>query len=127
MPGRFEQSIKDWTIRRKILSGFAVVLLLTGLLGWQAVQGLQRLMTAVNNGQNNRDVLDQMYHDTRFRIILILGFAIVLGVVLAAGLARLIADPLTQLGIMVEQVSKGDLTTEIKSQSRDEIGWLEHS
>lgn len=127
MPARFEQSIKDWTIRRKILSGFAVVLLLTGLLGWQAVQGLERLMLAVSNGQHSRDVLDQMYHDTRFRIIVILVIAIVLGVALAVGLARLIADPLTQLGIMVEQVSKGDLTTEIKSQSRDEIGWLEHS
>ena len=46
---------------------------------------------------------------------------------LALGLARLIADPLTQLGILAEQVSKGDLTTDIRSKSRDEIGWLEHS
>ena len=46
---------------------------------------------------------------------------------LALGLARLIADPLTSLGVLAEQVSKGDLTTDIRSQSRDEIGWLEHS
>jgi methyl-accepting chemotaxis protein len=127
MVARLEQSIKDWTIRRKILSGFTVVLLLNGLLGWQAVKGLERLMTAVSNGQHSADVMGQMFHDTRLLILGILVVTIVLGVVLALGLARLIADPLTQLGILCEEVSKGDLTTEIRSQSRDEIGWLEHS
>ena len=127
MAGRLEQNIKDWTIRRKILAGFSVVLLLTGLLGWQALQGLERVTTAVSNGQLSREVSEQMFHDTRLLILIILGITIFLGVALALGLARLIADPLTGLGILVEQVSKGDLTTDIKSQSRDEIGWLEHS
>jgi methyl-accepting chemotaxis protein len=127
MAGRLEQSIKDWTIRRKILAGFSVVLLLTGLLGWQALQGLERLTTAVANGHMNRELSEQMFQDTRLLILVILTITIVLGMALALGLARLIADPLTGLGILVEQVSKGDLTTEIKSQSRDEIGWLEHS
>jgi methyl-accepting chemotaxis protein len=123
----FEQRVKDWTIRRKILSGFAVVLLLTGLLGWQALQGLERLTIAVGKGLQSREVIDQMFHDTRFFILTILAITIVLGIALALGLARLIADPLTTLGILCEEVSKGNLTTEIKSQSRDEIGWLEHS
>jgi len=57
------------------------------------------------------------------RILVIVG----IWVLLALGLARLIADPLTELGVLAEQVSKGDLTTDIRSQSRDEIGWLEHS
>jgi methyl-accepting chemotaxis protein len=127
MAGRLEQSIKDWTIRRKILAGFSVVLLLTGMLGWQALQGLERLTMAVANGHMSRELSEQMFHDTRLLILVILTITIVLGMALALGLARLIADPLTGLGILVEQVSKGDLTTEIKSQSRDEIGWLEHS
>lgn len=127
MAGRLEQSIKDWTIRRKILTGFSVVLVLTGMLGWQALQGLERLTAAVSNGQLSREVSDQMFHDTRLLIVVILTITIILGMALALGLARLIADPLTGLGILVEQVAKGDLTTEIKSQSRDEIGWLEHS
>jgi methyl-accepting chemotaxis protein len=127
MAGRLEQSVKDWTIRRKILSGFTVVLLLTGFMGWQALEGLQRLTTAVAKGQHSAEVMDQMFHDTRLLILIIMGITIFLGVALALGLSRLIADPLTHLGILCEEVAKGDLTTEIKSQSRDEIGWLEHS
>jgi hypothetical protein len=34
MPNCWQQTIKDWTIRRKILTGFGVVLALTALLGW---------------------------------------------------------------------------------------------
>ncbi len=127
MAGRLEQNIKDWTIRRKILAGFAVVLLLATLLGWQAIQGLDRVTVAVASGQASREVVEQMFHDTRTLVLVILGITIGLGIALALGLARLIADPLTGLGILVEQVAKGDLTTDIKSQSRDEIGWLEHS
>jgi methyl-accepting chemotaxis protein len=127
MAGRLEQGIKDWTIRRKILTGFMVVLLLTTLQGWQAIEGLSRVSTAVGGGTLTREATEQMFQDTRFLIVAILAITIVLGFCLALGLARLIADPLTQLGILVEEVSKGDLTTDIKSQSRDEIGWLEHS
>src|SRR3954465_3104954 len=127
MGGRLEQNVKDWTIRRKILSGFSVILLLTALLGWQALEGLERITTAGSTGQHSPEVMNQMFQDTRFFIMVILGITFVLGVALALGLARLIADPLTQLGILCEEVSKGVLTTEIKSQSRDEIGWLEHS
>ena len=126
MAGSVDQKIKDWTIRRKILSGFSVILVLTGLLGWQSIQGLERLTTAVASGQHSHEVMDQMFRDTRFLILVVLGITMVLGVGLAVGLARLIADPLTSLGLLCEEVSKGVLTIEIKSQSRDEIGWLEH-
>ena len=50
-----------------------------------------------------------------------------IGFGLALFLAKLIADPLEKLGLLAEEVSNGDLTTDIRSQSRDEIGWLEHS
>jgi methyl-accepting chemotaxis protein len=127
MAGRIEQTIKDWTIRRKILSGFAVVLLLTGLLGWEALQGLERVTASMATAQHSPELMSAMIQNTRIIIGATLAITIVFGIVLALGLSRLIADPLTQLGIMCEEVAKGNLRTEVKSQSRDEIGWLEHS
>ena len=123
MAKAWQQTIKDWTIRRKILTGFAVVLALTAALGWQAIRALDRL----NAVGNDVRAAEQIFQDSRAAILLFLVVTIAGGVVLALGLARLIADPLTQLGVLAEQVSKGDLTTDIRSQSRDEIGWLEHS
>ena len=43
MANGWQQTIKDWTIRRKILTGFAVVLTFTAALGWQAIRALERL------------------------------------------------------------------------------------
>ena len=123
MTKAWQQTIKDWTIRRKILSGFSAVLALTALLGWQAIRALDRL----NNAGNDTVGAEQVFQDSRAMILVLLVVTMGLGVLLALGLARLIADPLTQLGVLAEQVSKGDLTTDIRSQSRDEIGWLEHS
>ena len=119
----WQQTIRDWTIRRKILTGFAGVLGLTMLLGWQALRALDRL----NSAGNDTAAAAQIFQDSRTSILVLLAVTLGGGVLLALGLARLIADPLTQLGILAEQVSKGDLTTDIRSQSRDEIGWLEHS
>ena len=50
MPSRWEQAIRDWTIRRKILTGFGCVLALTAILGWQAIRALDRLNLA--NGED---------------------------------------------------------------------------
>ncbi len=123
MPSRWEQTIKDWTIRRKILTGFSGVLALTAFLGWQAIRALDRMARVGADAV----AAGQIFHDSRNTILILLVVSIGLGFVLALALARLIADPLTSLGILAEQVSKGDLTTDIRSQSRDEIGWLEHS
>ncbi len=123
MPSRVEQTIKDWTIRRKILTGFAAVLALTSLLGWQAMRALDRM----NSVGTDVAAGDQVLQDSRVAILILLTITIGLGILTALTLARLIADPLTNLGILAEQVSKGDLTTDVRSQSRDEIGWLEHS
>jgi methyl-accepting chemotaxis protein len=121
---RFAQIIKDWTIRRKILTGFAVVLGLTALLGWRAMDAIGRMGQL---GAGDFAAADQIVRDSRTSILVLLGITIGLGLVLALALARLIADPLTNLGVLAEQVSKGNLTADIRSQSRDEIGWLEHS
>ncbi len=120
----FAQVVKDWTIRRKILTGFGVVLALTALLGWRALHALGQ-MTQLASGDYVG--ADRIVDDSRTAILMLLGVTIALGVGLALALSRLIADPLTSLGILAEQVSKGDLTADIRSRSRDEIGWLEHS
>jgi methyl-accepting chemotaxis protein len=123
MPSSLKQTIKDWTIRRKILTGFTGVLSLTAVLGWQAIRALDRM----NVMGTDPATADQIFHDSRALILVLVTVTIGLGILLGLSLARLIADPLTSLGILAEQVSKGDLTTDIRSQSRDEIGWLEHS
>src|SRR6185295_19487856 len=115
---------KDWTIRRKILTGFGVVLALTALLGWRAMDALGRMSRL---GAGDFAGAEQIVRESRSAILMLLVITIGLGFGLALALARLIADPLTNLGVLAEQVSKGDLTTDIRSQSRDEIGWLEHS
>jgi methyl-accepting chemotaxis protein len=130
MSGRLEQTIKDWTIRRKILTGFGGILLLTAALGWLALRSLDRMNTTaarIIQGQLPATAADQLFFDSRVVLLATLAVTVALGLVTALVLARLIADPLTNLGILAEQVSKGDLTAEIRSQSRDEIGWLEHS
>jgi methyl-accepting chemotaxis protein len=118
-----EQTIRDWTIRRKILTAFAAVLALAAMLGWQAIRALER-MSGVGA---DPAAAQEIFRDSRSAILLVLALTIALGIGLALALARLIADPLTNLGILAEQVSKGDLTTDVRSRSRDEIGWLEHS
>ncbi len=114
------QNIRNWTIRRKILTGFITVLMLTGAQGWFAVRQLERMQAAAGG-------TTALYGDSRSLIVLTTAVTVAVGLVLALLLARLIADPLTSLGILAEEVSKGNLTTDIRSQSRDEIGWLENS
>ena len=116
------QMIQDWNIRRKILTGFAFVLLVTAGLGVFAIRALDQMHRVAGAG----GATDQVYQDSRTQILLLLGIAILVGISTAVFLAKLIADPLTRLGLAAEAVSKGDLTVEIKSRSRDEIGWLEH-
>jgi methyl-accepting chemotaxis protein len=115
------QHIKDWTIRRKILSGFALVLSLTALQGWFAIRQLTRLTAAAPAAAA------QLYGESQALILFTTAATAIVGLFLALMLARLIADPLERLGVLAEEVSKGRLTTDIRSLSRDEIGWLEHS
>ncbi|HEX2451687.1 MAG TPA: methyl-accepting chemotaxis protein [Gemmatimonadales bacterium] len=113
------QKIKDWTIRRKILTGFGAVLFLTGLQGWLAIRQLDRM----SGSEGSAGLLD----GSRSLVLTTTAITVAIGFGLALFLARLIADPLEKLGLLAEEVSKGNLTTDIRSQSRDEIGWLEHS
>jgi methyl-accepting chemotaxis protein len=126
---RLIQMVRDWTIRRKILTGFGTVLVVTGLLGALAIRKLDLIHAAVSgSGQGGAAIaaVDTIYTDSRSLILLLLLLALGLGLLAALFVSRLIADPLTRLGVGAEGVSNGDLTIDIKSLSRDEIGWLEH-
>ena len=128
MSERLLQLVRDWTIRRKILSGFAIALVATGVVGALAIRQMQRMHAAIAAAQGGSAgaTLDAIYTDSRALILILMVVAMVLGLLAALFVARLIADPLTRLGLAAEQVSQGDLTIDIKSLSRDEIGWLEH-
>ncbi|HEU5169656.1 MAG TPA: methyl-accepting chemotaxis protein [Gemmatimonadales bacterium] len=113
------QHIRNWTIRRKILTGFCLTVALAAVQGWFAIRQLERMAGMEGGGG---------LLDASRSIVLTMTLSIVaVGFTTALILARLIADPLEKLGVLAEEVSKGDLTTDIRSQSRDEIGWLEHS
>jgi methyl-accepting chemotaxis protein len=123
MTDKLLQIIQNWTIRRKILTGFAVVLLVTLGLGAYAIRALDQMHGAATAGGTG----DGVYQGARTMILALLAGAVVVGVATSMFLARLIADPLTRLGLAAEAVSNGDLTVDIKSMTRDEIGWLEHT
>jgi methyl-accepting chemotaxis protein len=116
------QLIRDMPIRRKILSGFFLVLLLTGALGWSALGTIDEMYRTASS----EVATEQFYHDARWRLVVLFGSTVVVALIVGLGLSRLIADRLTRLGLAAEEVSKGDLTIDIHSTSRDEIGWVEH-
>jgi hypothetical protein len=75
MAGRVEQAIKDWTIRRKILTGFSSVLVLAAGLGWVALRSLDRMNVAagrIAQGELTTAVADQIFRDSRTAILALL-------------------------------------------------------
>ena len=121
------QAIRDWTIRRKILTGSGVLIAITALLGWAALRQLDRMaQLAGGAGVPGGITADALYDQSRTLILALVGTTVVVGLLLARYLSSLIADPLEQLGMAAESVAKGDLTVEFRSRSRDEVGWLEH-
>ena len=106
MSDRIMQAVRDWTIRRKIITGFIAVLLITGALGWFAIRRLQAMYDTVNAVAPGAAAgsLEGLYRDSRLWIFVLLAAAVLVGVALALFVARLIADPLTQLGIAAEEV-----------------------
>ena len=56
--------------------------------------------------------------------LILLGVALVLGIIIAFFISRLISIPLVQLTKVADQLAEGDLDVEINVRSRDEIGNL---
>lgn len=116
------QFIRDWPIRRKLLVGFALVLILTGALGWSGLRTIDEMYRTASS----EIATEKFYQGARRELVILFSATVIVALGIGLGLTRLIADPLTRLGLAAEEVAKGDLTIEIKSGSRDEIGWVEH-
>jgi methyl-accepting chemotaxis protein len=78
----------------------------------------QMLFTAAND---HIEVLDQ---SARRSLIVLSLIALVVSIVLGMMLARSITTPLKRAVSLARQVASGDLTTEIRTESRDEVGDL---
>jgi len=112
MTDKLVQWIRDLTIRRKLLSGIAIVLALNAYLALYAINRLSVVGAAANS-----PVANQIVSDTRGAILVLVLITIGIGVAVALLLGRLIADPFTALGLLAERVAKGDLTVDIRSAS----------
>ena len=100
------QIIRDRTIRRKIVTGFALVLAVTSLQGWFAIRRLDAMNDSVGKigrGELPAAAVSQLYQDSRVFILTLAVATVVAGLLLALFLARLIAHSIEQLGIATEQ------------------------
>jgi methyl-accepting chemotaxis protein len=73
-------------------------------------------------GQEN--TAETRYQSTKVWVIVLLIASALIGVALAAGVARLIVAPLGRCVAALDRIGRGDLTTRIEVESRDEIGRL---
>jgi hypothetical protein len=94
MTQKLLQNVRDWTIRRKILTGFGAVLVGTGIQGWLAIRQLERMSGAEGGGG--------LFEASRSLMVTTTALTVAAGFGLALFLARLIADPLEKLGMLAE-------------------------
>jgi methyl-accepting chemotaxis protein len=67
---------------------------------------------------------EQTASNAKYMLYVVIGVAIVLGLLLAIFIARVISNPVKQLAGQAETVAAGDLTVEVVQKSNDEIGQL---
>jgi methyl-accepting chemotaxis protein len=67
---------------------------------------------------------ESRYQSTRTWVIVLLVVSALAGIALAAGMARLIVRPLGRCVAALDRIGRGDLTTRIAVESKDEIGRL---
>jgi methyl-accepting chemotaxis protein len=77
--------------------------------------------TLFKNANDHIEVLDQ---SARRSLIVLAVVGLVVSIVLGMMLARSITTPLKRAVSLARQVASGDLTTEIRAESRDEVGDL---
>jgi len=83
------------------------------------VAGFQQML--FKNANEQIEVLDQ---SARRSLIVLSLIALIVSIVLGIMLARSITTPLKRAVSLARQVAAGDLTTEIRTESRDEVGDL---
>jgi methyl-accepting chemotaxis protein len=67
---------------------------------------------------------ESRYQSTKAWVIVLLVASALAGIALAAGITRLIVGPLARCVSALDRIGRGDLTTRITVESRDEIGRL---
>jgi methyl-accepting chemotaxis protein len=73
-------------------------------------------------GQEN--TAESRYQSTKVWVIVLLAVSALAAIALAAGITRLIVAPLARCVAALDRIGRGDLTTRIEVESRDEIGRL---
>ncbi|MFK7160002.1 methyl-accepting chemotaxis protein [Marinospirillum sp. MEB164] len=58
------------------------------------------------------------------RLLLVVGLAILVALFFAWGITRLIAQPLVEVVTLAQKIAQGDLTSDLASERRDEVGQL---
>jgi methyl-accepting chemotaxis protein len=122
---RLRQTANDWPIGRKILLAQLFLASITLASGWAFLRQLTLVQGAVGAGGGG--AVDQAFRDSRIIVIGATLVSVVASLWVARMLATLIGRRLEDLGVAAETIAKGDLTVKVRSRSRDEVGWLEHS
>ncbi|KUL28801.1 chemotaxis protein [Actinoplanes awajinensis subsp. mycoplanecinus] len=76
----------------------------------------------VQAGAAEKDIAEDRYHSTKWWVITMLTLSTVLGLALAAAIARLIVRPLSRCVAALGRIAKGDLTVRVPVDSADEVG-----
>jgi methyl-accepting chemotaxis protein len=122
---RLRQTANDWPIGRKILLAQLFLVSITLASGWAFLRQLTLAHDAV--GRASGAAIDQVFRDSRTIVIVATLVSLVASLWIARTLTALIGRRLEDLGIAAETIAKGDLTVKVRSRSRDEVGWVEHS
>jgi methyl-accepting chemotaxis protein len=122
---RLRQTANDWPIGRKILLAQLFLVSITLGSGWAFLRQLTLAHDAV--GRASGVAIEQVFRDSRTIVIVATLISLGASLWVARTLTALIGRRLEDLGIAAETISKGDLTIKVRSRSRDEVGWVEHS
>jgi methyl-accepting chemotaxis protein len=125
LAARMRQTANDWPIGRKILLAQLFLVSITLASGWAILRQLMLVHDAVGAGGGG--AVEQVIGDSRTIVIVATLASLVASLWVARMLTTLIGRRLEDLGTAAETIAKGDLTVKVRSRSRDEVGWLEHS
>jgi methyl-accepting chemotaxis protein len=78
----------------------------------------------VADAAGQESTAESRYQSTKASVITLLVVSTLAGIALAAGITRLIVRPLGRCVAALDRIGRGDLTTRIAVESRDEIGRL---
>ncbi|WP_433294213.1 methyl-accepting chemotaxis protein [Actinoplanes sp. CA-030573] len=78
--------------------------------------------TTVQASQVEEITAEHRYQSTRIWVIVMLVASALLGIAIAAGIARLIVRPLARCVQTLDRIGSGDLTARTSVESRDEVG-----